>query len=240
MSAAAKQLPLDLGHRPAYGREDFLIAPPNMDAVEWIDRWPDWPAPALVLYGPPASGKTHLAAVWRNKTKAVSIDTATLAERNADEIAAQGEHLVLDHIDPWFGDHAGEKTLFHLYNIMREDGRTMLLTMRMAPTHVSFAIADLASRLRAAPASAIQTPDDTLLAAILVKLFADRQLQIGHDVITYLLPRMERSFAAAHEIVEIADKLALSEKRPISVPLMRRVLLEQDELVSAGELFSQG
>ncbi len=238
-NTTSTQLPLDLGHRPAFGREDFLIAPPNAGAVEWIDRWPQWPAPALVLYGPPASGKSHLAAVWRNKTKAAVIDTTTLAEQNADDIAKQGEHLVLDHIDPWFGDREGETTLFHLYNIMKEEGRTMLLTMRMAPTHVPFSIPDLASRLRAAPAASIQTPDDMLLSAILVKLFSDRQLQISHDVIMYLLPRMERSFAAAHELVDIADKLALSEKRPISVPLMRRVLLERSELAGAGELFNQ-
>ena len=145
----------------------------------------------------------------------------------------------MDHIDPWFGDRDGETTLFHLYNIMKEENRTMLLTMRMAPTHAAFCIPDLASRLRAAPATAIQTPDDTLLAAILVKLFADRQLQISHDVIMYLLPRMERSFSAAHELVDIADKLALSERRAISVPLMRRVLLERSELAGAGELFNR-
>lgn len=238
-SNTVTQLPLDLGHRPALGREDFLIAPPNASAVEWIDRWPQWPAPALILYGPPASGKSHLAAVWRSKAEAVTIDTATLADQSADTIAAQGEHLVLDHIDPWFGDRDGETTLFHLYNIMKEENRTMLLTMRMAPTHAAFCIPDLASRLRAAPATAIQTPDDTLLAAILVKLFADRQLQISHDVIMYLLPRMERSFSAAYELVDIADKLALSERRAISVPLMRRVLLERSELAGAGELFNR-
>ena len=41
----AIQLPLDLGHRPALGREDFLVAPSNQGAVAWIDRWPDWPGP---------------------------------------------------------------------------------------------------------------------------------------------------------------------------------------------------
>lgn len=234
-----EQIPLDLGHRPALGREDFLIAPPNADAVEWIDRWPEWPAPALVLYGAPASGKSHLAAVWQSKTNAATVDTTTLSAQSADKISALGEHLVLDHIDPWFGDRAAETTLFHLYNIMKEEQRTMLLTMRMAPTHVPFCIPDLASRLRAAPAISIQTPDDMLLSAILVKLFADRQLQISHDVIMYLLPRMERSFAAVYDLVEAADKLALAEKRAISVPLMRRVLLERSELAGAGELFNQ-
>ncbi len=166
MTAAAEQIPLDLGHRPAQGREDFMIAPSNQEAVAWIDRWPEWPAPALVIYGPVASGKSHLAAVWGERTSAKPVETARLAECEADELAALAQHLVIDNVDLWLGDRAAETTLFHLYNLMREEGRSLLLTMNMAPTHIDFAIPDLASRLRAAPAAAIQPPDDTLLAAI--------------------------------------------------------------------------
>lgn len=238
MKRRAQQIPLDLGHRPAQGREDFMVAPSNQDAVIWIDRWPDWPAPALILYGPVASGKSHLAAVWGEQTKAAAIDTAKLTQASADEIANTAEHLVIESIDLWLGDKAAETTLFHLYNLMKEQQRSVLLTMNMAPTHIDFAIPDLASRLRAAPAAAIQPPDDTLLAAILVKLFTDRQLQISHEVLSYLLPRMERSFSAAHELVKAADHLAMAEKKSISVPLVRRILLSRQELSGSGELFT--
>lgn len=225
----AEQIPLDLSHRPARGRADFLVAPSNRDAVAWIDRWPDWPAPALVIYGPASCGKTHLAAVWKEQTGGAFADTGELSAQSADKIAAQAQHLALDPIDPWLGDRAAETVLFHLYNLMREEKRTLLLTMRVAPQHIGFALPDLASRLRAAPAAAIEPPDDELLAAILVKLFSDRQLQIGHDVLTYILPRMERSFAAAHDLVAAADRLAMAEKRGISIPLIRRVLLKETQ-----------
>jgi chromosomal replication initiation ATPase DnaA len=221
-----RQIAFDLGHRPALGRQDFLIAPSNRDAVAWIDLWPEWPAPALVLHGPAACGKTHMAAVWAEKTRAAYVTAAQIESGDADKIAATAENLVLDHIDPWFSDRAAETTLFHLYNIMKEEGRSLLLTMRMAPVHVPFALPDLASRLRAAPAAAIHAPDDTLLAVILVKLFADRQLQVGQDVISYIVPRMERSFAAALDIVDRADKIALAEKRNIGLPLLRQVMLQ--------------
>jgi len=227
VTAAAVQIPLDLGHRPAHGREDFMVAPSNQAAVAWIDRWPDWPAPALVIHGPASCGKTHLAAVWKDQADAALIDTAGLSAQNASDIALQGEHLVLDHIDPWLGDRGAETVLFHLYNIMKEEKRTLLLTMRASPQRINFALPDLASRLRAAPAVTIDPPDDALLSALLVKLFADRQLQISHDVLTYILPRMERSFSAAHELVGAADRLAMAEKKSISVPLIRRVLLEE-------------
>lgn len=204
-----------------------MVAPSNQAAVAWIDRWPDWPAPALVIHGPASCGKTHLAAVWKDQADAALIDTAGLSAQNASDIALQGEHLVLDHIDPWLGDRGAETVLFHLYNIMKEEKRTLLLTMRASPQRINFALPDLASRLRAAPAVTIDPPDDALLSALLVKLFADRQLQISHDVLTYILPRMERSFSAAHELVGAADRLAMAEKKSISVPLIRRVLLEE-------------
>ncbi|HEY8190326.1 MAG TPA: DnaA/Hda family protein [Micavibrio sp.] len=220
----AIQIPLDFGHRVALDREDFLVAPCNRDAVGWIDRWPGWPAPALVLYGLPASGKTHLAAVWKNGSEAAWIDASVLANRDAHALAALSRHLVIDHLDSWIGHRAAETALFHLYNLMKERGSSLLITMRAAPGQIKFTLPDLASRLRAAPAVAIAPPDDTLLAAVLVKLFADRQLQIGADLLAYILPRMERSFAAARDLVAQADRLALAEKKAVSIPLIRRVL----------------
>lgn len=226
MNHFAQQITFDLGHRTAHGRDDFLIAPCNRDAVAWVDRWPDWPAPALVLHGPAACGKTHLAAVWAEKNKAAFIGAPDLRDKDAARIAALAEHLVIDRFDPWCGDRVVETKLFHIYNIMKETGRSLLLTARMAPAQAGFVLPDLASRLRAAPAAGIAAPDDSLLAAILVKLFSDRQLQVGEDVISYILPRMERSFAAALDIVERADRLALAEKRNIAIPLLRQVMLQ--------------
>lgn len=223
--AEAAQIPFDLTPRPAFGRDDFLVAPSNEDAVAWIDRWPDWPAPCLIIYGPPASGKSHLAAVWQEKSSALTIPVSTFPDESADEHAAQGEHLAIGHFDPWIGDRAAETVLFHLYNMFKEQGRSFLLTLRRAPHHMEFSLPDLASRLRAAPAAAIHPPDDVLLRAVLCKLFADRQLKVSEDVLTYILPRMERSFDAARSLVAAADRLALAEKKAISIPLMRKILL---------------
>ena len=219
-----EQIPFDLGGRRALGREDFLIGRCNQDAVAWVDRWPDWPAPSLILSGPSASGKTHLAAVWQEKSGAAVIRPENLLRHSAEEIAQVGPHLILDGIDPWLGDRAAEETIFHLYNMFKEEKRSILITMRMTPTNTDFAVPDLASRLRAAPLACIHPPDDMVLASVLIKLFSDRQLQVGNDVIKYILPRMGRSFADAREVVETADHMALAAKQKVSVPLMRKVL----------------
>ncbi|MCB9978002.1 MAG: DNA replication protein [Rhodospirillales bacterium] len=215
------QIPLDLGFRVAQGREDFFVAPSNLDAVSWIDRWPDWPAPVLVLEGPPGCGKTHLARVWAARTGAACQDKEG---QSAETLSAGGTHLVIDPMDPWIGAIESETILFHLYNILKESGRTALVTMQTPPAAAPFVLPDLASRLRAAPLASIRAPDDTLLAAILVKLFSDRQIKVGQDVLAYILPRMERSFEAAHALAHAADRASLVQKRPVSVPLIREIL----------------
>lgn len=221
---AATQIPFDLGHRVAWGRDDFLVSPSNQDAVAWLDLWPDWPAPALILYGPVASGKSHLGAVWSEQSRAACIDIKELSPKTVADIAIQCEYLILDDADNIIGNLEREKGLFHLYNIFKEEKRSFLMILEEPPVRRTFTLPDLASRLRAAPAVSIQEPDDQLLAALLVKLFGDRQLRVGADVIHYIVPRIERSFQAVQKLVVEADTKALVEKRPVSIPLIREII----------------
>lgn len=225
----SQQIPMDFGARRALGRGDFHVGKSNSEAVGWIDRWPAWHAPVLILHGNAASGKTHLASVWQEKSGAALIRPEMLATHSAQDLFAMGDALILDGVDLWIGDRDAETTLFHLYNMLKESGRSMMMTMRIPPARAEFVIPDLASRLRAAPAVAIHTPDDLLLGSVLIKLFSDRQLNVSNDVISYILPRMERSFSAARDIVARADQMALAEKRGISVPLLRKVMTEMQE-----------
>jgi chromosomal replication initiation ATPase DnaA len=224
MGEALQQIPLDLGHRTALGRHDFLVAPNNHDAVAWIDLWPEWPAPCLVLYGPVASGKTHLGAVWAEQSSAICIKAASINEEVIRDIANMKQHVIIEDGDRLIGDIVGEKGLFHLYNIFKEEQKSFLLTLQEPPVRRAFALPDLASRMRAAPSVAIREPDEQLLSALLVKHFSDRQIRVNADVLHYILPRIERSFEAVRDLVEAADRKALVEKRKISIPLMREII----------------
>lgn len=220
----ARQLTLDLGHRTACGRSDYLVSGSNVEAVEWIDRWPDWPVHALVIWGPPASGKTHLGHVWCDVSDAERILPEDVHAWDAGELRQRNACFFLDDADRLSGDPAGEKALLHLYNYMLETEGALLLAAEKAPAFWPVALADLSSRMKALQGSGIAPPDDILLAALLVKQFQDRQLWIGEEVITYLVPRMERSFEAVSRIVAAMDAMALEGLRPITVPLARDVL----------------
>lgn len=214
-----RQLPLDLPHRPALGRADFLVAPSNEAAIAWLDRWPLWPAPALALYGPAGCGKTHLAHVFAARAAARFIAPEALATERVPELIGGASAAIVDA-----ADRAAEEPLLHLYNLLAERRGYLLVVAREAPARWSIALADLRSRLSAAPAVAVAPPDEALLAVLLVKLFADRQLGVGEEVVAYLSLHLERSFAAAQRAVAALDAAALAQRRRITVPLAKAVL----------------
>lgn len=216
------QLAIPFPHRAALGRADFLAAPCNEAAIAWIERWPAWPAGALVLHGPPGCGKTHLASLWRERSRAMLIPGERLDEALLTEaIEAHNPAVAIDD-----AERTDERLLLHLYNACREYGGAVLLTAALPPADWPIALPDLRSRLLANPAVAVGAPDETLLAAVLVKHFADRQLRVLPEVLAYLVPRLERSFAAAAAAVARLDAAALATGRAVTVPLARRVLAE--------------
>ena len=220
------QLVLDLGHRPAFGREDFLVAPSNAAAVAWLDRWPAWPAPALAIYGPGGCGKSHLAQVWRARSDALEIARASLATGGLGGRLGAARAAFVEDADRG----VDEEALLHLHNLLAERGGHLLVTAREGPARWTLRLADLRSRLIAAPAVAVAAPDEALIAALLVKLFADRQLQINADLVAYLVARMERSFEAARLLVGALDQAALAAHRRITVPLARAVLADLERV----------
>ena len=223
--------------RPALGRDDFLVAPCNEAAVAWIDRWPDWPGPALAIHGPPGAGKSHLAEVWRRRSGAEIVEASRLATVvEASRLATVVEASRLAEAAPGagggpaalvvegLGGPIDERALLHLHNGVAERGGHLLLTAAAPPARWPLALPDLASRLRLAPVAALGAPDDALLGALMLKLFADRQIAVAPEVPAYVVPRIERTFEAVATLVERLDRAALAAGRAVTVPLARSVL----------------
>jgi chromosomal replication initiation ATPase DnaA len=206
-SIPPRQLALALDHAESYAREDFLSGPGNAAALALIESWPDWPANAVALVGPQGSGKSHLAAIWAAASGARVISGRALNESGLLPALATGALVVEE------AAAADERTLFHLINLAREEEAFLLFTARTPPSGWPVVIADLASRLRALPVITLQAPDDGLLRGLIVKLAADRQLDLKDDVVEYLATHIERSFAAARAAVLALDNEALRQGR---------------------------
>lgn len=217
MTRRKNQMALDLRLRAASGREDFYVSASNADAVAWVDCWPDWPGPAVVLVGPPGSGKTHLGRVWQTRAGAIAFGKADSVDfANPPPKAA----VLVDAADSVADDAA----LFHLFNAVAAAGGTMMFTARTAPARWTGRLSDLVSRLSAATTVAIQPPDEDLIAMVTMKMFADQRLDVDPDVLRYLVVRMERSFEAARALVAEINRTSLAERRPVTVPLVRELL----------------
>ena len=222
-----EQLTFDLPVRPALGREDFFVSPANALAVTTLDQPELWPNGKLLLIEPEGAGKTHLAMVFAARTGAQVIGAGNLAAADLPEAAA----LVIENADTVAGDTAAETALFHLHNHMTGRGGLLLLTAARAPRDWGLTLADLQSRMAATATATLLPPDDALLGAVLVKLFADRQLQVAPGFIGWLVRRIDRSFATARAVVAALDAEALATKRPINSTLAA-TLLDSDGKVA--------
>ncbi len=199
------QIPLQFPVDSRLRREDLVVTPANAAAVAHLDSWPKWPGRLTILYGPPGSGKSHMARIWAIEAGAKALALNALRVDHLPLIA--DTHLLLEDAAP--GEIDGT-TLFHVLNALRVNARDCLITARYRPVEWVIETADLASRLRAGHLAEILQPDDLLLTTVMVKLFADRQLQVAPDVISFLVRRMERSLDAAATLVETMDRMALA------------------------------
>lgn len=227
MTDLPKQLSFDLPARPALGREDFYLAPSNALAIALIDQTPDLPGRKLAITGPAGAGKTHLAHVFAKEYGARILAAQDLDEDGVPDLAQTP--MAIENVPDIAGQPGPERALFHLHNMLAQSGQPLLMTGRNAPRQWHIALPDLQSRIDAAAHATLDAPDDMLLAAVMAKLFADRQLTPKADVIPYVLRHMERSFAAASDIVARLDQAALDGKRDVTRKLAAELLGGPDE-----------
>jgi chromosomal replication initiation ATPase DnaA len=221
MSAITRtaQLALDLSLGPDYRAESFAVSEANASALALVNRWPRWRQGHLLLIGPAASGKTHLAEMWRARTSARRIDRGAVGEALGG--IGRGASVVVEDADRG----VDQEGLFHLLNRAAGDsGVTVLITARRPVAEWGLTLPDLVSRLNAAEAAGLKEPDDALLRQVLEKLFRDRRTPLSAGVLEYILTRMERSVDFARRLVAVLDNEALARKGPVTRGLARDAL----------------
>ena len=210
----ARQLPFNLPVTPDYTRDGFVVADSNAVAVAMVNAWRDWGAGKLVLSGPAGAGKTHLTHIWAQDADAQIVDATTLDPDTVEALAQTA--VAVENVPAIAQAEEPQAALFHLHNMLRANNLPLLMTGEGTPNHWNMGLPDLQSRIDAAGHAALSLPNDALLAAVLEKHFTDRQLTPRPDVIPYLLPRMERSYLAAYQIVAALDAQSLSERKPVT------------------------
>lgn len=188
------QIALPLDVRSGAGPVRIVLGTANRAAVEALCESASWPFRTAVLVGPPRSGKSLLARWFAESGAGEALDDA----HRSDETA-----------------------VFHAWNRAQENGRPLLLTARPG---WQISLPDLASRLGGSLQLALEPPDDALLGDLLAAHAEQRRLSLGDGASSYLVPRIERSWAAAEAIVAAIDRLSLERQTPATMSVWRDAL----------------
>lgn len=221
-SNAGDQLTFDLGHEVSHALADFIVTDANELAFDHINNHARWAGPMTLITGPEKSGKTHLARIWAGFSGAQFCGVGQL-----EAMAELGgvDPVVLDDVDQV--GHT-EQALFHFLNQSMRDGRRVLMTAHADISAWPFVTDDLKSRARLAAHFSVLAADDLALCQMFAKLFADRQVVVDPNTITYLVARMERSPGEVFVLAGLLDEMALKRGKPISLKIAANALAARD------------
>jgi len=218
----SNQLSFSLSKKENLDRDNYFVSQANQSAVSLIEDWINWPSRKLILVGSEGSGKTHLGHLWAGEVGATIISATTLMEQQISELSKAP--VLVEDINEIQRNQPVEIVLFHLHNLLYSEGHSLLMTSQILPGRLSFSLEDLQSRIEASTIAKLHPVDDDLLGAILIKMFADRQIYFSDKLLTYVLSRVERSYTAAKLFVEEVDSKAMAESRVIGKKLVRDIL----------------
>ncbi len=197
--ARADQIALPLDWPQSQGESRLIVSEANADAFEHFRKWSLWPVKATLLVGPRRSGRSLLA---RN-----------FVERVGGRLIDQAER-------------AAEEDLFHAWNAAQESGRPLVMIVDRTPPDWEISLPDLRTRIAVTPLARIGEPDDRLFQALIELHFADRGLHIPRDALRFMSERLHRDYWTIERAVESVDRFAIAERARLSLPTIRRALIE--------------
>jgi len=201
-------------------QNDFIVSSSNIDAYRMVTGWPRlWGGKCLLVTGDKASGKTYLTKIWKEISGATTLDVS----RFESVFSLSGtKNLVVEDIEKLISQD--EEKLFHVYNNVMNSGGYLLLTASIPLLSLPFSLPDMRSRIASAGVVNILAPDNELLKGLIFKQFSDMQVAVPPSVIDFLIPRVERSFSAVTNMVELINKSSLQSGRAITIPFVKEIL----------------
>ena len=211
---------LNFDLEPNYAHDDFFVSKSNYFAYNLILNWPRWEKNIINLNGDKFCGKTHLTKIFIKKFKAFKIDTKNLSDDKIKEFKIH-QNFVLENFDQ---NSVNEKLIYSLINIVEQDNKYLIINSRKALNKYSFKLNDLNSRLKNCLNAKIELPDDSLMFAIILKNFSDRQIKLEKEIIEFIVNRIERSYSKISEFIYKVDELSLKKKKPININTIKEIL----------------
>ena len=227
-----EQLVLGLNLKEALEKEDFFISSSNIEAVTLLDNTDRWGSGVLLLVGPKGSGKTHLSHVWCKENKAKYLELETILQEM--EKGLNHDLVCVEDIDIYENAERQKKSkieegIFHLINSVGSRGGKLLISSSKMPNALSIDLKDLESRLQSFSKTNIKEPDDSLVMALLLKYFNDRQIYIKHSSLAYIASRINRTYSSIYEFVNYVDHKSLVLKAKLTRPFIDTALAQTEK-----------
>ena len=213
------QLILKFPSHQAYKKEDFYVSPSNHEAYDFIDSWPKWIKRTANIFGPPGSGKSHLASILKNKTTCLQIESKNLNDEIFNKLKVK-EALIIEDLN----EKVPEKLLYSLWNTILQDNKYLLITSKKPINSFKFKLRDLMSRITSSLMIGINLPSDDLISVILAKNFSDKQIKVEKKHIDYIIKRIDRSYEKISQFILTLDKYSLKKGSPFGLKLIKEVL----------------
>ena len=213
------QLLFNLDHKKNYNEHDFYVSKSNFYAYNIIDKWPKWEKKILNIFGEKFSGKTHLANIFKSKTNALLINASKIDEEIFKKIKLF-ENIIIDD----FEKNYDEKLIYSIFNLADQDNKYMLINSLIPINEIEFKLPDMISRSKNCLSAKIESPDDDLIFAIILKNFSDRQIKIEKKIIEFIINRIDRSYSKIYEFIYKIDELSLKKKKPINLKTIKEIL----------------
>tara|TARA_B100000700_G_scaffold228666_1_gene252648 strand:- start:601 stop:1266 length:666 start_codon:yes stop_codon:yes gene_type:complete len=213
------QLLLDFGSKKNFNDHDYYVSKSNYFAFNIIDKWPKWEKKILNIYGEKFSGKTHLGNIFKDKSKALLINQSKIKNDLFKEIKIF-ESIIIDD----FNENIDEKLIYSIFNLVDQDNKYLLINSEIPINEIKFNMPDMSSRSKNCLFAKIESPDDDLIFAIILKNFSDRQIKIEKKIIDFIISRIDRSYRKIYEFIYKIDELSLKKKKPINLKTIREIL----------------
>ena len=213
------QLLFKFNYKQNFNYNDFFVSKSNFYAFKLIEKWPHWEKNILNIHGEKFSGKTHLTNIFLKKNKGKKIKTDQLNEQYLKEFKLY-ENIILDD----FYNVPEERLLYSLFNLVDSDNKYLIINSILPINEIHFQLKDLTSRAKNCLSAKIESPDDELMFAIILKNFSDRQIEIDKKLIDFIIKRIDRSYGKIYDFIYKIDELSLKKKKPIDFKKIKEIL----------------